>query len=190
MCEFCKEFEIIFGPEVCTPNMHMACHCMIDYGPLSAFWCFSFERYNGVLENMNLSWISPEKQMLTKLLSLQHLNNLEYSESEFVKAMIGITTQYHSKVQGSVKQSDVEGSTISKQLKFHNCPTNEIDVSMKEYYILARPLYQKVFDDTDMDHLLKMYEVLYPNTIVSFSRFYFEINVACGFFLAYMWLCL
>ena len=112
--------------------------------------------------------------MLTKLLSLQHLNNLEYSESEFVKAMIGITTQYHSKVQGSVKQSDVEGSTISKQLKFHNCPTNEIDVSMKEYYILARPLYQKVFDDTNIDHLLKMYEVIYPNTIVSFSRFYFE----------------
>ena len=73
LCEFCKEFEIIFGPEVCTPNMHMACHlkdCMSDYGLLSAFWCFSFERYNGVLENMNLSWISPEKQMLTELLFL------------------------------------------------------------------------------------------------------------------------
>ena len=32
--------------------MHLACHlkeCMIDYGPVNEFWCFGFERFNGIL---------------------------------------------------------------------------------------------------------------------------------------------
>ena len=50
--EFCKHFEKLHGPEFCTPNMHLSCHhvdCIRDYGPLYSFWCFSFERYNGIL---------------------------------------------------------------------------------------------------------------------------------------------
>ena len=50
---FCKHFKEIYGPERCTPNMHMACHvkvCLLDYGIMSAFWCFPFERMNGILE--------------------------------------------------------------------------------------------------------------------------------------------
>ena len=54
--------------------MHMACHLEIsikDYGPLSSFWCFPFERYNGVLEGVSKSWLNPEKQMFLKYLDLQ-----------------------------------------------------------------------------------------------------------------------
>ena len=50
----CSLFQDLYGVEACTPNMHMACHlkdCIYDYGPLPAFWCFSFERFNGVLES-------------------------------------------------------------------------------------------------------------------------------------------
>ena len=50
--EFCKHFEKLYGPEFCTPNMHLSCHlvdCIRDYGPVYSFWCFSFERYNGIL---------------------------------------------------------------------------------------------------------------------------------------------
>lgn len=59
LLEFCSFFEELYGKDTCTPNMHMACHlkdCILDYGPLPAFWCFSFERYNGLLEGMSLSW--------------------------------------------------------------------------------------------------------------------------------------
>ena len=74
---FCTDFQHLYGSDFCTPNMHMACHvcdCILDYGPLSAFWVFSFERYNGTLENMKLNWCGPEKQMLKKFLELQSLN--------------------------------------------------------------------------------------------------------------------
>ena len=33
-------------------NMHLSSHlvdCIRDYGPVYSFWCFSFERYNGIL---------------------------------------------------------------------------------------------------------------------------------------------
>ena len=51
LIKFCKKFERLYGKEYCTPNMHMMCHIcesMFDYGPLSAFWAFTFERYISV----------------------------------------------------------------------------------------------------------------------------------------------
>ena len=51
---FCTQFETVNGEEFCTPNMHLHLHlseCLLDYGPLYGFWCYSFERYNGALGN-------------------------------------------------------------------------------------------------------------------------------------------
>ena len=65
--EFCEHFERLYGTETCTPNMHLSCHlvdCIRDYGPVYSFWCFSFERYNGILgsyhkNNHNIGkWLS------------------------------------------------------------------------------------------------------------------------------------
>ena len=41
-----------YGPERITPNLHLCLHiadCCRDYGTLYSFWCFSFERMNGIL---------------------------------------------------------------------------------------------------------------------------------------------
>jgi hypothetical protein len=41
-----------YGPEKITPNLHLCLHiadCCRDYGPLYSFWCYSFERMNGIL---------------------------------------------------------------------------------------------------------------------------------------------
>ena len=49
---FCNTFQKSLGADNCTPNMHMHLHlssCVEDYGPIYAFWCYSFERYNGIL---------------------------------------------------------------------------------------------------------------------------------------------
>ena len=64
LVEYCKSFDLLYGPEHCTPNMHMCCHlkdCLFDFGPLSAFWCFPYECYNGLLEGISKLWILPEK---------------------------------------------------------------------------------------------------------------------------------
>ena len=74
--KFCKLFRMTHGEEKVMPNMHMHCHlkdCMLDVGPLHSFWCFSFERYNGILENMQTSWKSPEVQLIHKFTDLQSI---------------------------------------------------------------------------------------------------------------------
>ena len=43
-----------------TPNMHLClhiCECALDYGPFYSFWCYSFERTNGLLGNININII-------------------------------------------------------------------------------------------------------------------------------------
>ena len=50
--KFCRHVERLYGAAVITPNMHLHCHlgdCMKDYGTVYGFWCFSYERYNGIL---------------------------------------------------------------------------------------------------------------------------------------------
>ena len=45
--KFCRGYEQLYGKYMCTPNMHMVCHLkdlILDYGPVTGFWCFSFER--------------------------------------------------------------------------------------------------------------------------------------------------
>ncbi len=50
-----KEIERTYGPNKISPNLHLClhlCECSLDYGPLYAFWCFSTERMNGLLGNL------------------------------------------------------------------------------------------------------------------------------------------
>ena len=50
--EFCDAFKAIFGANMVAMNMHLHGHlrqCIEDYGPVYAFWCFSYERLNGIL---------------------------------------------------------------------------------------------------------------------------------------------
>ena len=80
LLQFCNEFQTLYGKECCTPNMHMACHLsdnLRDYGPLAAFWGYSFERYNGILESIKTSWDGPGKQMLKKIVALQSLEMIQ-----------------------------------------------------------------------------------------------------------------
>ena len=50
--EFLRAFKNLYGAEKCTLNMHLRGHlveCVEDFGPVYSFWCFAFERMNGVL---------------------------------------------------------------------------------------------------------------------------------------------
>ena len=62
--------------ENCTPNMRLHLHlkdCFLDFGPISAFWAFPFERFNGILESFSKNWMKPEKQIMRKIINFQEL---------------------------------------------------------------------------------------------------------------------
>jgi hypothetical protein len=56
LMEIVKLIEEKYGRDKITPNLHLSLHlleCSNDYGPLYSFWCFFFERMNGMLGERN-----------------------------------------------------------------------------------------------------------------------------------------
>ncbi|PKB93220.1 hypothetical protein RhiirA5_240791, partial [Rhizophagus irregularis] len=50
LIEMNKLVEQKYGQEKISPNLHLClyiCECSLDYGPISSFWYFGFERMNG-----------------------------------------------------------------------------------------------------------------------------------------------
>ena len=131
---FCTQFEERYGAEKCTPNMHMACHlkdCILDYGVLSAFWCFPFERMNGILEGMKKSWVSPEKQMFSQFINLQSLSIFTAKEhdSGFLcllnKENVIIHTDEAS--SSSVDETQVDDQFTLEMISNQNCEVSSIN---------------------------------------------------------------
>ena len=62
----------LYDKKAATPNMHLHCHlkeCVIDCGPVHAFWFFIFERFNGILGTMQVNGRSVEIQLMRKLIA-------------------------------------------------------------------------------------------------------------------------
>ena len=56
MIKIVKLIEHKYGRELITSNLHLSLHlisCSSDFGPLYAFWYFSFKRMNGILGKLN-----------------------------------------------------------------------------------------------------------------------------------------
>lgn len=68
MCEYYSVFRSLF-PDRCKTNMHSALHleeCCLDYGPVYAFWLFSFEQYNGMISSIETNHLAMESTFLRK----------------------------------------------------------------------------------------------------------------------------
>ena len=69
---FGSKVEELYGAKVITPNMHFHGHlaeCVRDYGPVQAFWCFAFERFNGVISDIPTNHHSIEIQYMRSILN-------------------------------------------------------------------------------------------------------------------------
>ena len=151
LVRFCTTYEQLYGRERCTPNMHMSCHLkdiMLDYGPVHGFWCFSLERYNGVLEAMQKSWINPEKQLMQKFLDLQIVSSIDVSpsaatSSDFATLVRAEITALRNtqKASGSVCQMSYESVDIIQQLHSLSGSTSYIDPQEKPFHRVIHPLY-------------------------------------------------
>ena len=71
LIEIVKLIEENHGRNKVTPNLHLSLHlaeCSYDYGPLYAFWCFTFERMNGILGNLPNSNRQIESELMHRLM--------------------------------------------------------------------------------------------------------------------------
>ena len=70
----------LFGSAAATPNMHMQMHLtsvVKEYGPLYASWLFAFERYNGVLGDINTNNRQIEGQIMARFLEAGLTDSLQ-----------------------------------------------------------------------------------------------------------------
>ena len=150
LVEFCKLFETLYGAECCTPNMHMSLHlkeCLLDYGPFPAFWCFAFERYNGILlEGISKSWILPEKQMFLKFSEAQKLKSLGDSlrvSDDFLSLVADHMAVKAKEDDGSLGETKTKDSLMIQDFKNISCAASLIDGRKKSHQCLISPFKEK-----------------------------------------------
>ena len=152
LLRFCSRFQTLYGPQTVTPNIHFHSHlsaCIEDFGPMSTFWLFSFERFNGILGDEPTNNRSIELQLLTRFVKdnahLQLLSSIPSGSIEMSdilsRAVIG-----HAFNFTSTRHLDTTSSTAPSKADF--LPATKYTISS--------------FSSSDMDILSDAYRILYP----------------------------
>ena len=185
---FCKKYESLYGEECCTINMHLHLHlreCVLDYGPSPSFWCFSFERFNGVLGSYPTNNKSAEEQLMKRFLREQYLKGMKYESDDVqMKSVIG-------SLQGDeiIKLHNAKDVLHLMDLSKSSLPPLYINgqlpyaLSNEDEAKTLPPYYEKVFTSDSYAHLHSLYSKLYPNAnIVEVPKFYIFAKkvVLCG----------
>ena len=91
LLHFCCRFETLYGKDKSTPNIHLHLHLkdtFRNFGPAHAFWCFPFERYNGLLGVYHTNQISIEAQVMSQFFHEQAIRALKMpSDSVFLQCL-------------------------------------------------------------------------------------------------------
>ena len=163
LLDFCKAFERVFGKECVTPNMHLHAHlkeCIYDMGPVFSFWCFSFERYNGILESFQKNWHAPELQIIQKFILMQTLNSVDVTSAPAeISSCLGALRKNVTMLEDARRIFD------SKQLFNYErnlliLPTAVCAIKLDCHRIIP-PIREKFFVDSVRQNLHGMYSVLY-----------------------------
>lgn len=170
-------FERNYGRFEVSINYHMALHIpdMIkDFGPPHSFWCFSFERMNGVLSGLPNSNHHIELELLTKFLkdadiesvsppnplvtSWPHLDDILPVERELeslavhplllnfkVKSMFATYTQDSFDLQQSIDKGDT--AMLGFDWKVEYLPPSRFDVQItRDFYLKLLHFYENLYE--------------------------------------------
>ena len=143
LLQFCKCVQDLFGEMCITPNMHMHGHLkdiLEDFGPVYAFWCFSFERYNGILGSQPNNNRNIEPQLMSRFLR----DNFAYS--------FNFPTQFHE---------DFSPVCCDRELVVGSL-ADTIDGDADDTIKPASSCVRCTFDDLDRSYVATLYQRLKP----------------------------
>ena len=176
LVKFCQTVENLYGSTVITPNMHLHCHlceCILDFGPVYGFWCFSFERYNGVLGSLHVNNHQIEVQLMRKFLERHQLGSISWP-AEFN----GFSNMLSETNKGSLalsKRNHLTPAEYQESIKLKSCTgSNLFHLSfVDKHFIQALPPYKEVYlADDEVAALAKMYSFLHKeDSIVYVPKF-------------------
>ena len=176
LLHFCKKVEEIYGCEACTSNMHLHLHlkeCFKDYGPAHSFWCFSFERYNGILGSYHTNKRSVEVQFMKKFCTEQAIHSLSIPPDEVFQSILPHSTSL-LKTEQFFSLSNIFEDSISV-LQALRMPFEELRLikSFQTSRIVSPipPFKEKVLSSDEILHLKHFYEQFYHRSCTNLSHY-------------------
>ena len=131
--EYCKQFETLYGKETLVINMHLACHleaCILDYGPANQFWCFGFERFNGILGSYPNNHQNVSVTMMKKFEDYLQSSDYDNVNTEFKQLLTDISSSNNA--TGSLIV-DIRKNSLLKPLREYILP-HEYHKQLMNFY--------------------------------------------------------
>ena len=166
LLKFCKNFQALYGNKEVTPNMHLHCHLkdvILDYGPIHSFWCFSFERYNGIIGSIITNNRSIELQLMRKIVTSRLLGEISlcptYNPFFYDMASLKLTGDnvWRSNSEAPLFSSLLEYFQICEKMPLHAA-------NWSNFSALSLPTHYKecLLDDEDLCILMEVYKAMIP----------------------------
>ena len=155
LLQFCRRFELLYGHEAVTPNIFLHAHltdCIEDYGPMSTFWLYSFERFNGVLGDEPTNNRSIELTRFLKDNSHLHLLSSIPSSTSDITSILSRVVLDHACSFASTRYLDTAS---------HSCTTDIEDFI---------PATISSFSELDMEVLSRVYHKIFPLIFISVKK--------------------
>ena len=151
LMHFCERVQRLYGESAITPNMHLHGHLrdvILDYGPVQEFWCFSFERYNGILGKQPTNNRAIEPQLLHQFL-FDNLSSSYSFPSEFEENFrsLSLNDFHRSRISGSLLETHAVMPGSSK------CA-----------FLLPSKSKRCILQSSDLRVLTKLFAKLHPNS--------------------------
>ncbi|RHZ88696.1 hypothetical protein Glove_21g152 [Diversispora epigaea] len=155
-----------YGRNVITPNLHLSLHlsaCSHDFGPLYAFWCFSFERMNGILGSLPNSHRQIEPELIRRLINDNRINKIIYIENNTKSLEILNICQS----VGSFSEMDQFGLDEIRRFWMYSRTIQESTISGKEPFPgeMLKPFSENIPLSADgiLDLMIAYYNDTYEN---------------------------
>lgn len=169
LLRFCKECQSLYGPKFITPNMHLHCHlaqCVYDYGPVYGFWCFSFERYNGMLGQYHTNKRNIERTIMNTFCKKSFLTDIDLADIPQPKggeSLIAEINQTISRGTLLVTEDCDIFSYTRMSMKNYNVSEGNWDYINDYVHGKKKPIS---LTETQQSHLKLMYTQMYPSDVM------------------------
>lgn len=181
LLNFCKKHELLYGKETCTPNLHLHLHlkdCLLDYGPSHTFWCFAFERCNGILGSFDTNKKAIETQIMRKFVKAQKLRGAKLiANSELLSVLDSRHVSTSTTSQPTISTVDGTGNCLEMLNLSLLSPDRIPSFQHNSSITMLPPFHEDIFSAELLKDLELFYKMLYPTyDIESVSPFF----VRCG----------
>lgn len=177
LVQFLKTYEHLYGTDKVTPNMHFHTHlvdCIKDYGPVYAFWLFSFERYNGILGKYRTNNRAVELQFMKSYLHDIAVNALSNSDKHNAEDLTELQKVLNpNNGLGTLGDMEIQhNDTVLTIIKSTNIPPFLVSSNIwtiNNIYTMAGTKTEVFFDPDQTSYLALSYKVMYKQTFHNIS---------------------